>query len=86
LGDRRSAVQICLNGSIANALLNGKREIGSLSNAFDLDDIVEFLKEVKTVCRSTNLRIGDAAFLWNGAIRNLLLVWQMKAVDPIVSP
>ena len=45
--DRRSAVQIWLHGGIANALLHDNLEIGSLSNAFALDNIVEFLKEVE---------------------------------------
>ena len=45
--DRRSAVQKWLHGGIANALLHDNLEIGSLSNAFALDNIVEFLKEVE---------------------------------------
>ena len=46
-GDCRSAVQICLHEGIANASLDGNLEIGSLSKAFDLDNIIEFLKELE---------------------------------------
>ena len=41
--DRRSAVQIWLHGGIANALLRDNLVIVLRSNAFDLDNIVEFL-------------------------------------------
>lgn len=46
-GDLRSAILIALHEGIANALLHGNLEIGSLSNAVDLDTIVEFLTEVE---------------------------------------
>ena len=56
-GDRRPAVQNCLHEGIANTLLHGNLEIGSLSNAFDLDNIVEFLKEVEDRLSSDELAI-----------------------------
>jgi len=42
-GDRHTAVQIWLHEGIANASLHDNLGIGLLSNAFDLDNIVEFL-------------------------------------------
>ncbi len=52
----KAAIQIALHESIANTLLHGNLEIGSISNAVDLDNIGEFLDDVET--RLANNRLG----------------------------
>ena len=64
----KAAIQIALHESIANSLLYGNLEIGSISNAVDLDNIGEFLDDVESWLADNQLgkrRIKISA-IWNG--------------------
>ena len=64
----KAAIQIALHESIANSLLHGNLEIGSISNAVDLDNIGEFLDDVES--RRADKQLGKRRIkisaTWNG--------------------
>lgn len=66
-GDRLSAIQTALHEAVANAILHGNLELGSISNSVDVDNINQFLDDVEE--RLSMERYGErrikVAAVWN---------------------
>ena len=64
----KAAIQIALHEFLANSLLHGNLEIGSISNAIDLNIIGEFLDDVESRLADNQLRKRriKISATWNG--------------------